>query len=144
MVRTRSTTRRRGYRPPASPSAARAASGERSRPKPAGAATRAGSFDDLVDADEDRRWDRQSERLGGLEVDDQFVMGGLLEGQLGRTGAAQDLVDQGRTALEIVAEHRAIRQQPTCLGVVPHWIHRRQAKTRSEPGNPPTLFKSQR
>jgi len=32
--------------------------------------------------------DRQPERLGGLEVDDQLELGGLLDGQVGRLGSA--------------------------------------------------------
>jgi hypothetical protein len=36
----------------------------------------------FVDASEQRRWYRQSERLGGPEVDDQLGLRGLLERQI--------------------------------------------------------------
>jgi hypothetical protein len=40
-------------------------------------------FDHLVAAVEDRERDRQTERLGGLEIDGQFDFRGLLNRQLG-------------------------------------------------------------
>src|SRR5712672_2411303 len=46
----------------------------------------------LIRALQKRRWNRQPESLGGLEVDDQLVVAGRLHGQGGRAGAAQDLV----------------------------------------------------
>src|SRR5439155_9780873 len=42
-----------------------------------------------------RRWNRQAERLGGLEVDHQVELGGLFDRQVPRLGAFQDLVDIG-------------------------------------------------
>jgi hypothetical protein len=41
---------------------------------------------------QERRRDREAERLGGLEVDDQFVLSRLLDGQVGGLGAFEDLV----------------------------------------------------
>src|ERR1700686_4538314 len=41
-------------------------------------------FDDLIGASKKQLWDREAERLGGLEIDDQFEFRGLLEGQIGR------------------------------------------------------------
>ena len=38
------------------------------------------SFDHLIRPLEKRRWDRQAERLGGLEVDDELELRGLLDG----------------------------------------------------------------
>src|SRR6266567_1831082 len=49
------------------------------------------SFDDLVGAHEDRLWDRQPERLRGLEIDDQLEGGRLLDRQVGGLGALEDL-----------------------------------------------------
>jgi hypothetical protein len=48
-----------------------------------------GLFDYLAGAREDR--DRQAERLGGLEIDDQLVFGGLLHRQAGWFGPLEDL-----------------------------------------------------
>ena len=40
-----------------------------------------------------KRWRHaEAERLGGLEIDDQLELGRLLDGQIGRLGALQDLV----------------------------------------------------
>jgi len=45
--------------------------------------TSAALFDHLISAVEDRERDRHTERLGGLEIDDQFDFRGLLNRQLG-------------------------------------------------------------
>ena len=47
-------------------------------------------FDDLVGAGEDRRWDRQTERVSGFAVDDQLEICRLHDGQIGRLGAVKD------------------------------------------------------
>src|SRR5215470_17340006 len=47
----------------------------------------------------EQRWrNRQSERLGGLEVDNQLERGGLLDGEIGRLGTLEDLVHVGSGA----------------------------------------------
>jgi hypothetical protein len=40
-------------------------------------------LDDLVRPQQERLRDRQAERLGGLEVDDQLELRGLLDGEVG-------------------------------------------------------------
>src|ERR1035441_5125029 len=40
-------------------------------------------FDHLVGAADYRQWDIQPERLGGLQIDDQFDFGNLLDRQVG-------------------------------------------------------------
>jgi hypothetical protein len=47
----------------------------------------------VVRALKDRRRDGETERLGDLEVDHQLELGRLLDGQIGRLGAFEDLVD---------------------------------------------------
>ena len=42
-------------------------------------------LDNFVRPQEERRRDRQPQDLGGLEVDDQLELGGLLESETGRT-----------------------------------------------------------
>ena len=49
-------------------------------------------MDHLVRQAEDGSWDRETQGLGGLEVDDQLELGRLLHGQIGRLGAFEDLV----------------------------------------------------
>jgi hypothetical protein len=45
------------------------------------------SLDDLIRPGQQRRRDRETERLGGLEVDDELELGGLLNRQIRRLGA---------------------------------------------------------
>jgi len=41
----------------------------------------------LIRPPHERLGDRQPERLGGLEIDDQLELGGLLDGEIGGLGA---------------------------------------------------------
>ena len=50
-------------------------------------------LDYLIRPQQQRLWDRQAERLRGLEVDDEQVLGRLLYWELGRLGTLQDFVD---------------------------------------------------
>jgi len=56
---------------------------------------RARRLDDLVRSHENRLRDREAERLGGLEVDDQLELSRLLDGEISRLGTLEDLVDVG-------------------------------------------------
>src|SRR3989442_8374367 len=49
-------------------------------------------LNDLVRPPQQRRWDRQPERPGGLEIDDQLELRRLLDGQIGWLGPPEDLV----------------------------------------------------
>jgi len=53
----------------------------------------AASLDRLIRPQQQRRRNREAERLRGLEVDDQLELGGLLDGKISRLGALQDPVD---------------------------------------------------
>ena len=44
------------------------------------ARSRVGSLDHVIRPQQQRRRDREAERLGGLEVDDEFELGGLFDG----------------------------------------------------------------
>jgi hypothetical protein len=48
----------------------------------------------LVRPQQQRLWDRKAERLGGLEIDDQFELRGLLDGEVGGFGTLEDLSTQ--------------------------------------------------
>ena len=52
----------------------------------------AGSADHLVGLEEDRRGDGEAQGLGGLEIDDQLELHGLLYGEITRFGAFQNFV----------------------------------------------------
>ena len=60
-------------------------SGEESRPCPhrGGGVSRRGSANHLVRLEEEGRGNREAERLGRLEVDDQLELRRLLHGQVG-------------------------------------------------------------
>ena len=68
----------------------------------------AASFDDLVSAGEKGRRDREAEHFRGFEVDDELEFGRLLDGQLGRVGALQELVHESRGAPRGLRETRAV------------------------------------
>src|SRR5262249_23556388 len=52
------------------------------------------SLNYLIRPRQQRRRDGQAEGLGGLEVDDQLELGGLLDGEVGGLGTLEDLVDK--------------------------------------------------
>src|SRR5215472_5516171 len=47
----------------------------------------------LVGEREQLLWNLEAQRLGGLEVDGQFELRGLLNGEIGRLGSLQDAID---------------------------------------------------
>src|SRR5258706_4015260 len=50
-------------------------------------------LDHLIRPQQQRRRDREAERLGGLQVDDQLELRGLLYGQIAGLGALEDFID---------------------------------------------------
>ncbi len=57
------------------------------------------SLKHLISPQQQRRRDREAEGSRGLEVDDQFELGRLLDGEVGRLCAFQNLIDvRGRPA----------------------------------------------
>ena len=61
-------------------------------------------LDDLIRPRQHRRRDREAERFGGLQVDHELELRGLLDGQVGGLGALEDLVDVDGGAPEQVLE----------------------------------------
>ena len=62
------------------------------------------SFNDLIRPQQQRRRDSEAERLGGLEVDHQLELRGLLDRKVGGLGAFQDLVDVYRCATNLIVK----------------------------------------
>src|SRR5712692_6107234 len=75
----------------------------------------ASSLDHLVRAREERRRNRQPQRLCGPEIDDQLELRRALYGQVARLGTAQDLVDVGGGAPELVRQARTIGHEEAGL-----------------------------
>jgi hypothetical protein len=68
-------------------------------------------FDHLVGALLQRQRHGEAKRLGGLEVDNQFVLGRRLHGEVGRPLAPEDAVDVAGRLLEQVEEIRSVGDQ---------------------------------
>ena len=77
------------------------------------------SLDYLVREQQHRRRDADAEYLRGVPVDHQFELGGLLNGEIGRMCALEDLVDVGCSPPEQVDPARRIRQQAAGLNEDP-------------------------
>src|SRR5258706_13472358 len=56
-------------------------------------------FDHLIRPEQERFRDGQAEGLGGLEIDDQLELRGLLHGEIGGLGPLEDLVHEVGGAL---------------------------------------------
>src|SRR5262249_8722790 len=77
---------------------------------------RKASLDHLIRPRQQRGWDREAERFGGLEVDDQLELRRLLDGQVGRFCTFEDLVDLDRRAAPGLIDAVAVVHQPAGLG----------------------------
>jgi len=51
------------------------------------------SFDHIVSASQERRRNSQSKCLGGLQIDDQLELDGLVDGKVSRFGALEKFSD---------------------------------------------------
>ena len=80
-------------------------------------------------------WDRQSERLGCLEIDDQLILCRQLHGEVGRLFALEDAVDVGCRLRETVRWNVTIRDQAAVSCKITQWIKRRKAIPRRQPQN---------
>ena len=80
----------------------------------------------LIGLEEEDRGDGDPEGLGGLEVDDQLVLHGLLDRQVGRRGPLQNLADQHGDALRYDSLVRPIGEQEARFRQTPLYPYRRQ------------------
>src|SRR5712692_10150739 len=78
-----------------------------------------GSSDHPIGAHEKRLRDREAEGFGGLEIDDQFKFGRLLDRQLARLGALEYLVHEVRGAPVKVGDVLAVADQAAGLHILP-------------------------
>jgi len=77
-------------------------------PEPHRTAATASLFDHLIGAGEQRRWNVDAERPGGLEVDDEIELGGPQDRQVGRFLALENVAGID-ASLEILVPISSIR-----------------------------------
>ena len=78
--------------------------------------SRRSSFDHLVGAQQERFRDRQAERLGGREIDDELEFGRLLDRDIAGLRPAQNLVDQLGGAPELIREVWSVGHETAGFG----------------------------
>src|SRR4029077_944473 len=84
-------------------------------------------FDHLIRSRQHVRWNRQADLLGGFQIDDELELRRLLDRQIFRLGAFQDLVDvSGRAPVEI-SDQGTVSHQATLLGKLSGGVHTWQA-----------------
>ena len=116
----RSTPMRRG----GSPCCARAASGHAAAAPPSSVMNCATlRFDHLVGKGKERVRNFQTQRPGGLGVNDEVEFGGLLDREVARFSAAKNLVDIVGGAPETVRQVRSVGHQTGRLHVFPKPMH---------------------
>ena len=76
----------------------------------------ASSFDHLVGPNEQCRRDVKTERLGSLEVDDEFELGGELNWQMGDGGAFEYFVYICCGAMKAIPKINSIANEPKWTG----------------------------
>src|SRR5262252_8283451 len=90
------------------------------------------SFNHLVGAQQDPSWQLDSDRSCGLEVDDKLEFRGLLDRQVGRLRALEDLTGIGPDLTPHVLTIGRVAHQPTGFDSLARGINRGNAIARCE------------
>src|SRR5207302_5262980 len=69
------------------------------------------SFNHLVGAAEQRDWERQAKRLGGLEVDEQLNLRGLLDREFRRLGARKNPASKDTTLMAPISNVASVAHE---------------------------------
>src|SRR5260370_25134675 len=91
-------------------------------------------LDHLIRPLQERRRDRQAEGLGGLEVDDQLELGGLLDREVGGSGPLEDLVNVLGGATIQVQHISAIGYEASRIHIGSELVNRREPMLAREIG----------
>src|SRR5215468_2660840 len=98
-------------------------------------------LDHLIGSCQERRRNRQPDRLGRLEVDAQYVLRWLLDGEIARLGALQDSVNEvGCPGSEFVGVY-GVREDGPAFKDGSTLRHRRQTPLQDESNNPRGNFR---
>src|SRR5262249_7723848 len=83
-------------------------------------------LDHLIGRSEQRLWNGQSERLCGLEIENQFVLGRRLHWHIGWVLTLEDAIDIPGGLPDHIVRTRSVRDQAAVYGVIAIRINRRQ------------------
>src|SRR5215813_11099740 len=82
------------------------------------------SFNHLSGANEQSGWHSQAERVGGLQVDDQFDFGNLLDRQVGGLLALEDTVGVDASRMECIRNAASVAYQAASRGELAKMVGR--------------------
>src|SRR5262245_38911554 len=94
------------------------------------------SLNDLVGSHQHRRRDRQAEKLGRSQVEDELEAGGLLNRKVFRLGPLEELVDVTRGIPELIKNARAEAHENTRVCELPEFGSYRQPVPLAELDDP--------
>src|SRR5262249_498002 len=117
---------------------------ETTRQHPSACVSPYGSADHLIRLEEKRRRNREPERFGGLEVDDQPELHGLLYRQVSGLGAFEDFVHISSGAVVHCREGCAIEPEPAAVHELLVAVYRGQPALCREVHDPCAVCQKQR